>query len=231
MNTIMRNLASVLVSMVASVVTAQTMSSFSLEPAKITAEETQALERVINSSAPEALHLRPAEADLFLQLLHNGNRMVSFGVAENGAFGLCEDTNIDAYLVRENNGFAILYEIESEDGDRARSASAKVAIRPPHAELTANEVKLLQERLASAVFASEIDSIAFTSLLKNGNKDNFSIGFADNDCLGSLPVRYGDYTEAYIIRTNGGVNLYYEVYDGEKEELKAVRQTAAIGLK
>ncbi len=231
MNIIKRNLASVLVSMVASVVVAQTMSSFSLEPAKITAEETQALERVINSSAPEALHLRPAEADLFLQLLHNGNRMVSFGVAENGAFGLCEDTNIDAYLVRENNGFAILYEIESEDGDRARSASAKVTIRPPHAELTANEVKLLQERLASAVFASEIDSMAFNALLKHGNEDTFGLGFADDDELGAMKVPSGSYTEAYIIRSEDGVALYYEIFNGDTDELLGIRQTAPISLK
>lgn len=229
MTTIKQILASVLISMVASIVTAQTVS-FSLEPAKLTAEETKAVKQVLTTNASG---LSTDEADLFMELLQNGNRMISFGIAEDGVLGLPEGTNVDTYIVREgSNGFAILYEIEDKDGDRAQSASAKVTIKPPHAELSAKEIKLLKERLLTAPFVSEIDSMAYQRRLDHYNsRGTFGIGFTEDGTLGTVPVHDGYYTEAYIIRVGDGVALYYEIVDGEHERLMAIRQTSPISLK
>lgn len=231
MTTIKRNLATVLISMVASIAMAQAVSPISLGPATLTLEETQAVERVLNSKDPETLHLRNYEADLFLKLLHNGNKTVSFGIAENRLFGFNYGTDVDAYLVRENNGFAIFYESRDDDDNVAQSCSAKVCIKPPHAKLSAKEVRILKEKLATTTFASEVDSLAFNALLKHGNEDTFGLGFADDDELGAMKMRAGSYTEAYIIRSGNGVALYYEIFNGDTDELLGIRQTAPISLK
>lgn len=231
MNIIKRNLAVALMSVTASIAMAQTVSPISLGPTTLTTEETKAVELVLNSHTPEALHLRNYEADLFLKLLHNGNKTVSFGIAENRLFGFNYGTDVDAYLVRENNGFAIFYEARDEEDNVAQSCSAKVCIKPPHAKLSAKEVRILKEKLATTTFASEVDSLAFNALLKHGNEDTFGLGFADDDELGAMKVPSGSYTEAYIIRSGDGVALYYEVFDGTTDELLGVRQTSTISLK
>ena len=233
MEIIFRFFAVVLMSIFANVAMAQT-SKISLEPARITAEEVKAVEQVLSSHTPEELKLSLMEVELFAQLIRNGNQEISTSIKEDGIFSLPLGTDFSCYLLRENNGFSLLYEVAVDDVGTVKSCSEKLTIMPPHAELSASEVRCLENKLKISpekLGLVPLDVQAFNGLLKHGNKGSFSAGYTEEDTLGSIPVHNGDYVEGYIVRIDDGVSLYYKIYDGQAERLKALRQTSKISLK
>jgi len=232
MKIIYRFFAIALMSVFANVVVAQT-SKITLEPAKITAEEAKAVELKLRTNTPEVLNLETLEVELFSALAHNGNQEITACVAEDGALGLPFGTEFSSYLLREDNGFSLLYTVKTKNGSIAKGCSERLTIVPPHAELSASEIQCLKEKIAISpekLGLEPIDVQAFNRLLQYGNQGTFGMGYTEDDYFGCVPVHNGYCVEGYIIRIDDGVSLYYNIYNGQADRLEAIRQTPVISL-
>ena len=116
-----------LMSMTVSVVLAQT-SKITLEPAKMSAEEIAAMKELLKKYRPAELNLTQTDSMIFMELLNNGNQELEGGIAEDGAFVRTSryGDSWKAYILRDDKGFCLLYEVVRDNGLSARACTAVV---------------------------------------------------------------------------------------------------------